>query len=350
MYSPSTDIITDLDTKDIPLDYRTWTVLLYHTIRIQDQLKKILKEEEAPLILVMYQVVVKLQWLLEKRGDISVDSTNGNAPAYNLGNVSGGQINVRSGVPHGFGCCCEIVSDESDDYFNNLEVKPREGNIRKSEKEIYDMSKPNQRGLCIIFNIVKFPGHETRDGSSYEARCLQKVHTQLSCEVDVINSDEEQNDCKYQDIINKLEQTSKLPNNTCYNALFVFFLSHGESNGLCCSDGEILPFNKPADMFNDNSSTWKEIPKFFSYHCCRGTEFDYQTTDTSRSTSYAHTLINFSTQSVLNALIGLLFILGYVSWRHTQYGTYFGKAYCLSACEHAHDKHLQQILEEILQP
>ena len=231
-----------------------------------------------------------------EKGDISVDSTNGNAPAYNLGNVSGGQINVRSGVPHGFGCCCEIVADVSDDYINNLEVK-RGASI--SGKGIYDKSKPNQRGLCIIFNIEKFPGHETltdRDGSSYEARCLQKVHTQLSCEVDVIHSDEEQNNCKYQDIINKLEQTSKLPNNT-YRALFVFFLSHGKSNGLCCSDGEILPFNEPVDMFNDNSSTWKEIPKFFSYHCCRGIKEDYQTTDTSRSTSYAHTLINFSTKS-----------------------------------------------------
>ena len=230
-----------------------------------------------------------------EKGVISVDSTNGNAPAYNLANASGGEINVRSRVPIGCSCSCEIVVDESDDYISNLKVKC--GDF-KSGEGIYDMSKPNQRGLCIIFNIVKFPGHETlsdRCGSSYEARCLKKVHTELFCKVDVIHSDEEQNNCKYEDIINKLEETSKLSDNP-YQALFVFFLSHGESNGLYCSDGKILEFNEPINMFNNNESTWREIPKFFSFHCCRGSELDYQNTDTSRPTPYAHTLINYSTR------------------------------------------------------
>lgn len=158
-------------------------------------------------------------------GSINVDSGNSNVPAYNVGNASKSTICASSSnvpVPSGRGCYCKVIDIENDaDYISDLQVKC--GNFMSGEG-IYEMSKPNPRSSCIIFNIEKFHVKtlEYQEGSSYEAKCIKRVFEQLFFKVDVINGNEEEDNCRKQDIIIKLKEIRELLDHQ-YQALFVFF-------------------------------------------------------------------------------------------------------------------------------
>ena len=212
-----------------------------------------------------------------------------NGDAINLGEVTGGSNLEVSNVLSGCDCLC--LEKDTKDYFNDLQVMCRDF---KSRDGIY-MSKSKPRGLCIIFNIEKFDDGSSRDGSTYEAKCIKHVFEQLHFEVNLISNCEE-NNCNIQAIIETLEKTSKLLSNP-HRALFVFFLSHGEPKGLICSDKKTLKFDEPIDMFHNNESTWKEIPKVFSFHCCRGTQkLPRQDTGAKPDITYTNTLVSYSTE------------------------------------------------------
>lgn len=123
------------------------------------------------------------------------------------------------------------------------------------------------RGLCIIINyydFTKFPGlsEKYREGSYKDAENLKVIFYLLDFEIKLINSAE----LFESDVIEILEKN--ISNNKKYQAIVIAISSHGDINGVICSNGNLVTFKQIINKLNDFASL-KEKPKLIFFDCCR---------------------------------------------------------------------------------
>lgn len=139
------------------------------------------------------------------------------------------------------------------------------------ENEIYTMEKV-PRGFCVIINYFLYnhlddDSLKDRIGSDYDVDNL-KILFGTKLHFDVIIPEEIQLEEK--NVIEILDDIFGKKNFNQHDAIVVLINSHGNSNGIYCSNGDLIQFNQIINKLNDiNCKTLQNKPKILLIDCCR---------------------------------------------------------------------------------
>ena len=236
-------------------------------------------------------------------------------------------------------------------------------------KTAYKMeSKP--RGVAIIINNRNFTcGMKDRDGTNRDAESLSKLFPYLGF------CTKRYDNLKGKDMRAKLEVVGKLDHSAC-DCLIIAILTHGIEGKLYSTDGDLIPVEEVTKYFDGNHCpSLIGKPKVFIFQACRGGTFDYgveyEATDGSEGSpseaevkELAEKQIEHIVAKVLDEeevdagykqalpteadfLLAYATVPGYVSWRNSEYGSWFIKAFVDVMYEQAKTEHLMDMLVEV---
>lgn len=131
---------------------------------------------------------------------------------------------------------------------------------------VYSMAA-HPRGLCVIFNIRRFPGlpHRDRPGSDFDeermVRLFQAFNFNVCSHVDPTSTD----------ILSLLETYATLNVQESHDAFVCIIMSHGEQQHIYGSDDSTVKLQTIFELFNNNGCpAMRERPKIFLIQACRG--------------------------------------------------------------------------------
>ncbi|XP_015589999.1 caspase-1 isoform X2 [Cephus cinctus] len=193
------------------------------------------------------------------------------------------------------------------------------------DAECYNTNHKN-RGKCLVFNHEMFDtGFEKREGSSVDAKRIQKTFTNLGFEVDVFDN------YKHSEVIDRVEKLSQ-ENHSDNDCLCIFILTHGLNNDLILakdvaykSDSIWKPFTA------DNCPTLAGKPKLFFFQACRGDKLDAGVTLKPRTLSATETdggVASYKIPTHADFLIAHSSADGFYSWRNPAEGTWYVQSLC----------------------
>ena len=139
------------------------------------------------------------------------------------------------------------------------------------KNEIYSMEKV-PRGFCVIINYFQY-NHLDDDtlndrlGSEYDVDRL-KVLFERKFNFDVIIPEEYELEEK--NVIDILDGVFENQNLDEHDAIVILINSHGNSNGIYCSNGDLIQFNEIINKLSDiNCTILQNKPKILLIDCCR---------------------------------------------------------------------------------
>lgn len=208
--------------------------------------------------------------------------------------------------------------------------------------------KQNPHGMCLIVNNATFEAESclaNRKGSNIDARNLQSLFLSLKYKVRVVENLRARN---LKDTIMKFARE----NHNAYDSVVLCLLSHGLEGRIYGVDGGLVPINDLVAMFNGhNAKTLFGKPKLFFIQACRGGEFDrgiaYERVDGVESSPTpleekpAEEVLEelYPTEEVdsgfvapqslpseADILLAYSTVPGFVSWRHSDKGSWFIQA------------------------
>ncbi|XP_064468292.1 uncharacterized protein LOC135378997 [Ornithodoros turicata] len=136
----------------------------------------------------------------------------------------------------------------------------------------YDMDYKNggrKLGKCVIFNFSKVAGYPERIGTEKdEERIRTLFEGQFGFDVDVHGN------LKKEAMLRTLEKLAGEDHSSSC-CLCLFLLSHGDDDGIICSDGQEIQLSKVYAMFDPRTCKGLAAkPKLFFVQACRGKEID----------------------------------------------------------------------------
>ncbi|XP_041698838.2 caspase-8-like [Coregonus clupeaformis] len=158
----------------------------------------------------------------------------------------------------------------------------------KEKEGCYSMAS-NCRGVCVIINNVDFGNEEkNRKGSDVDAAALAEVFKWLKFRVVMCKDKTAENIHRVLKVFSELKQLSDLqpydvkewvggqftdlkdlPKHG--DAFVCCILSHGKKEGVCGTDGMVVPINKISEPFNgEKCMILVGKPKLFFIQACRG--------------------------------------------------------------------------------
>ncbi|KFO75347.1 Caspase-10, partial [Cuculus canorus] len=192
----------------------------------------------------------------------------------------------------------------------------------------YKMDGPH-RGFCLIINNVNFGSSlQERTGSCKDAEELQRVFTWLGLDVKTYR------DLTSQQIEDLMLTWQRLPDHKDRDCFICCILSHGDSGAVYGKDAKLVSIRKIMSHFTARQCPQlAEKPKLFFIQACQGkavqcpvyVEADAQTPALS---SMQQSLSPESIPEEADFLLGMATIDGYVSFRHTEQGTWYIQALC----------------------
>ena len=124
--------------------------------------------------------------------------------------------------------------------------------------------------LCIIFNYSKYCTSQDRQGSTKDAEDLKTTLSKFNCNVEVWT------DCRGTQTLNILQSLKKLEYYQ-YSALLIFFLAHGDLQGIFTSDETHIPINHIQSCLQvSECPAFKKKPKLLVFQCCRTTSGNHK--------------------------------------------------------------------------
>lgn len=128
------------------------------------------------------------------------------------------------------------------------------------------------RGFCVIINYFQY-NHLDDDtlndrlGSEYDVDRL-KVLFERKFNFDVIIPEEYELEEK--NVIDILDDVFQNQNLDEHDAIVILINSHGNSNGIYCSNGDLIQFNEIINKLSDiNCTILQNKPKILLIDCCR---------------------------------------------------------------------------------
>ncbi|XP_053926137.1 caspase-10 isoform X2 [Cuculus canorus] len=212
----------------------------------------------------------------------------------------------------------------------SLELPGKFSNVENESKKItsYKMDGPH-RGFCLIINNVNFGSSlQERTGSCKDAEELQRVFTWLGLDVKTYR------DLTSQQIEDLMLTWQRLPDHKDRDCFICCILSHGDSGAVYGKDAKLVSIRKIMSHFTARQCPQlAEKPKLFFIQACQGkavqcpvyVEADAQTPALS---SMQQSLSPESIPEEADFLLGMATIDGYVSFRHTEQGTWYIQALC----------------------
>lgn len=133
------------------------------------------------------------------------------------------------------------------DQLNEIELK------RTKRKEIGNLEKA-------IENL------NNRVGSNIDVTRFSTVFSKLHFDVEII----EEGDLLQKNVQDILSPIAKREILRTHEAIVIAINSHGDMNGILCSNGELTPYNSIINIFsNENCKELKRKPKIFLFNSCR---------------------------------------------------------------------------------
>ena len=213
------------------------------------------------------------------------------------------------------------------------------------------------RGITVIINNASFAHHPThgqqspRHGSEEDVRQVEELFTALDFTVQT-----KRNLSKLQ-LLNELDNVNRQDHGS-YDCFVLWFMSHGKSGEVFCSDGSTIPILVLHDMFS-GCHTLSGKPKLFFIQACRGEDEDEGVTACSDTgiSSYGH--VNSPFDSVKNPasrvpthadfLYAFSTVDDYVSYRYESLGSHYVRGLVEAFRERALYDHLLDILTVVNQ-
>ena len=229
------------------------------------------------------------------------------------------------------------------------------------------------RGVGIVINNRNFTcGMKDRVGTDKDADSLVRLFKYLGFytnRYDNLNGSQ---------MHQKMKDVSKLDHSD-FDCLVVAILTHGVSGQLYSTDGILINVDDFTKNFDGNHCpSLIGKPKVFILQACRGGRFDYGVEmDATDSPSPAPTLQEDSIKELMehqmdrivekaldddetdgggysqalpteaDFLLAYATVPGYVSWRNSEYGSWFVKAFVDTMFELTKSEHLMDILTEV---
>ncbi|NWV83395.1 CASPA protein, partial [Dasyornis broadbenti] len=191
----------------------------------------------------------------------------------------------------------------------------------------YKMDGPH-RGFCLIINNVNFNSSQ-RKGSCKDAEQLERVFTWLGLDVRTYP------DLTSGDIINLMQTWQHMQDHKDRNCFICCILSHGESGAVYGTDEELVSIRRIMSHFTARQCPQLAAkPKLFFIQACQGKNIHrpvYVDTDaqTPALSSMQESFSLFeSIPEEADFLLGMATVDGYVSFRHTEEGTWYIQALC----------------------
>ncbi|NXU14859.1 CASPA protein, partial [Pardalotus punctatus] len=197
----------------------------------------------------------------------------------------------------------------------------------KNNMTSYKMDGPH-RGFCLIINNVNFNSSQ-RKGSCKDAEQLERVFTWLGLDVRTYP------DLTSGDIINLMQTWQHLQDHKDRNCFICCILSHGESGAIYGTDEELVPIRRIMSHFTAKQCPQLAAkPKLFFIQACQGKNIHrpvYVDTDAqipALSSMQENFSLSESIPEEADFLLGMATVDGYVSFRHTEEGTWYIQALC----------------------
>ena len=123
--------------------------------------------------------------------------------------------------------------------------------------------KSTPKGIALIFHMDTFVGvWKPRDGSQEDVRLLEALFRDLDLEVQV------EYNLERQQLKEKLKSVT-CQDHSSYDWFVMVVMSHGQSGGVVCSDGEEITVHELRDMISE-CETLRGKPKLIFVVACRG--------------------------------------------------------------------------------
>lgn len=248
---------------------------------------------------------------------------------------------------------------------------PQEG-VDHAPKTVYKMSsKP--RGIGVVINNKHFTcGMKDRVGTDRDAEALAKLFMHLGFYTNRYD------DLKGKDMRKRMRDVADIDHSQ-FDCLIVAVLTHGINGKLYSTDGDLIPVDDFTGFFDGNNCpSLIGKPKIFIIQACRGGRFDYgvesETTDgpgdgpepteeeqkKTMEEQFDHVVdramgddetdgggYSGALPAEADFVLAYATVPGYVSWRNSEYGSWFIKAFVDTMLETAHKEHFMDILTEV---
>ncbi|NWX58764.1 CASPA protein, partial [Promerops cafer] len=191
----------------------------------------------------------------------------------------------------------------------------------------YKMDGPH-RGFCLIINNVNFNSSQ-RKGSCKDAEQLERVFTWLGLDVRTYT------DLTSGDIKNLMETWQHVQDHKDRNCFICCILSHGKSGAICGTDDKLVSIRMLMSHFTAKQCPQLAAkPKLFFIQACQGdniqcpvcVDTDGPTPDLSPVQERVSLFESIPEEA--DFLLGMATVDGYVSFRHTEEGTWYIQALC----------------------
>ena len=225
-----------------------------------------------------------------------------------------------------------------------LEINVKKATKAGFENEgwgIYPM-QTSPRGVAIIINIENFPNWEyKRHGSHVDVENLEDLLGQMDFEVKTFK------DLRSKEILSTLELAVEDPLLQKTDMFIACIMSHGKENHITCRDGIDVPIEEILRRIA--CIQLKDKPKLILFNACRGnridvglsnmtmTDFipDYSSMNQTKDPTWEDMLIVYST------------VPGYLSYRDSNYGSWFIESLVKVFMEEACEKDLRLLLRNV---
>ncbi|XP_053135575.1 caspase-10 [Hemicordylus capensis] len=199
---------------------------------------------------------------------------------------------------------------------------------------LYKMDGPH-RGHCLIFNNVDFKQVlRTRMGSQKDAKELERVFKWLGLDV---KKYDDQTSVQMKEILQEWKSSENWKDSDCF---ICCILSHGKSGNIYGTDSILIPIRTITSYFTAKACPLlAEKPKLFFIQACQGektqqpVQLQADTSgwlgDDAQSSGFATSQqMASSIPEEADFLLGMATVDGYLSFRHTEKGTWYIQALC----------------------
>ncbi|XP_067024520.1 caspase-3-like isoform X3 [Acropora muricata] len=192
-------------------------------------------------------------------------------------------------------------------------------------------------GYVLVINNVQFPGRRNpvRSGSDEDVQRLVDLFQDFRFEI------RESRDLERRDMMILLRDTSAR-DFTKYDCFVCVILSHGEKDGICGTDDEVITIEAITSLFRrDPCPSLQGKPKIFLIQACRGTQRDRVSTE-SDSDPIFYSKPSLPADS--DFLICFASAPGHECYREGLIGSWFICAIHKVFKEYAHKEHIMDML------
>lgn len=239
---------------------------------------------------------------------------------------------------------------------NSERVEPStvtiEKGVRKSNESVFVQETNQQKtsgiqetsvvykitqGYALIIHNKNFEKTKDREGSENDMEAIREFCQLAGIKIHTTSKTEDLTATQMEELCDEISQRDF----DRYDAFLCIILSHGKEEAIYGVDNNTISVQKIVSRFRD-VRTLTNKPKLFFIQACRGTKQDYGVEADSHIVQDPNIKMRLPTDSDL--LLAYSTVDGYESYRSPDAGSWFIITFMELLKQHAHNKHLMDIL------